>query len=565
MPCWNLLGVEICLPSLDDIVSAVVAPITSFITSSLSGLVNTLTPYVDTIINTLTPYFQSAVDTITTFLADPLASIQTVLGDVWSAIYGFWDYTTGELTGLWSDLAARVSDVGTQIGTGLSGLQDSFNTGLSNLGSSIHGFIAASNEALNGAVDTAGAAISGAVQTSQVVLMGAFDGMTNAISGVMGSVFTGFGFLDSDALLGVHTSVGAILDTTLKLLGLSHSPVTPSEAAQWVPGFIVEVSAAVTYLHTMNVLAESSSLGQIDMTLAESWKYPSTAAALKVATEFAAMPFTEGLGPAFKRFILKSYQPNIPPYMDLISIYVKEGYLEDHWVELPAEMVDNFKELGYPEYWTKRLWGKHWNYPSVTQLFDMLHRTAGTRPEIGVSSTVLSDMLKLHDYEPKWRSPLEAISWRAWRIYDTRTAWEMGIDDDLTLEKRLIDQGYEPDDALLLAKVQKMFVLRSEIDRLLSESDQDYIEGWINEATLKADYDATPYNSYVVELRVARAKLRRGRELKRDIKAALIDRFKKDDLTEKEFTQELSRLGIVEDWIGAELTRAKASKLRRAG
>lgn len=140
----------------------------------------------------------------------------------------------------------------------------------------------------------------------------------------------------------------------------------------------------------------------------------------------------------------------------------------------------------------------------------------------------------------------------------------MGIDDDITLEKRLIDQGYEPTDAKLLSEVQKMFVLRSEIDRLLSESDQDFIEGWISEATLKADYEATPYNPYVVELRVARARLRRSRELKRDIKAALIDRFKKDDLTETELKQELSRLGVIEEWISAEVTRANAYKLKRA-
>ncbi|GAJ11760.1 unnamed protein product, partial [marine sediment metagenome] len=242
-------------------------------------------------------------------------------------------------------------------------------------------------------------------------------------------------------------------------------------------------------------------------------------------------------------------------YMDLISIYVKEGYLEDHWVELPAEMVANFKELGFNEYWTKRLWGKHWVYPSPTQLYDMLHRTAGTRPEIGVTTEVLRGMLKLHDFEPKWRMPLEAISWRTWRIYDTRTAWEMGIDDDETLFKRLVDQGYEPKDARLLAEVQKMFVLRSEIDGLTREADTDFIDGWISESQLRADYEATPYNPYVIELRISKAKLRRDRELKKDLKAALTDRFKKGDVTETEYTEGLSRLGIVEVQIAAELER----------
>lgn len=136
----------------------------------------------------------------------------------------------------------------------------------------------------------------------------------------------------------------------------------------------------------------------------------------------------------------------------------------------------------------------------------------------------------------------------------------MELLDDTGLVKRLIDTGYEPRDAGLLAEIQKMFVLRSEIDKLLTESDEDFIEGWISEDQLKADYEATPYNAGVRELRVERAKLRKGRELKRDLKTALTDRYIKGDLSETEFTQELSRLGITQDWIATEVERANAKK-----
>lgn len=564
MPSYWLLGIEIYIPSVDDIVNGVLAPITTLINTIQGAIVDTLTPIINTVTNTLSPLFQGVIDNVTTFLSTTFSGLGVTLDSVWGSVSNLWTDISVGLGNLWGDISREFTSIGISVSTGLGNLWGDITKGLGDLGASLEGFITSSGVTIQNAVNTAGATMSGALESAQGVLMTAFDGMGNAVSSAIGGMFAGFGSLNVDALLGAHIDVKGILDTTVKLFGMLHSPITPAEAASWTPNFISQVSAAVGTLHITNTITEGLSLGQVDVCLAEAWKYPATAAALELATEFQAMPLREGLGPALKRHILKQYQPNIPPYMDLISIYVKEGYMPDHWVELPSEMVENFKELGFPEYWTKRLWGKHWNYPSATQLFEMLHRTAGTRTEIGVTTEVLREMLKLHDYEPKWRPRLEAISWRTWRIYDTRTAWEMGIDDDETLYKRLVDQGYEPADARLLSKVQKMFVLRSEIDRLLTESDQDFIEGWISEATLKADYEATPYNPYVVELRVARARLRRSRELKRDIKAALIDRFKKDDLTETELKQELSRLGVIEEWIAAEVTRANAYKLKRA-
>jgi len=562
MPCWNLLGLEICLPSLDDIVNAVVAPITGFVTSALSGLVSTLTPLFDSVVNTLSPIFQTVIDTIVGFLTDPLSYIQNTLGSVSGILSGLWIQISGGLEGLWSSINTGLTSIGSQIVGGLDTLWNSISSGLSSLGSSLSTLLNDAWITLSNGIDLVGSTLSGALETAQTVLMAAFDGMGNTISGIMGGIFSGFGALDVNGIVGAASNVLGMAESALTSAMLHYSPIEPSETVGIIESFITQVHAAAVTLHVANTVAESASLGQVDVTLEESWNYPNTAAAMSLATEFAAMPFKEGLGPAFKRYILASYQPNIPPYQDLIEIYVREGYLESHWVELPAEMVQNFKELGYTEEWTKRLWGKHWVYPSPTQLYEMMHRTAGNFPEIAVTSDVLRNMLKLHDFEPKWRMPLEAISWNTWRIYDIRTGWEMELLTDEGLVKRLIDTGYEPKDAELLANIQKMFVLRSEIDGLLTESDTDFMSGWISEDQLKADYGATPYNPSIVEMRIAKAKLRQERTDKADLKAALINRYVKGDLSETEFAQELSRLGIQQNRIAIEVTKANATKLK---
>jgi len=144
-----------------------------------------------------------------------------------------------------------------------------------------------------------------------------------------------------------------------------------------------------------------------------------------------------------------------------------------------------------------------------------------------------------------------------------RTAREIGLLSDSQALERLTALGYDPKDASLLIDVQQFEILRSEIDKLLTEADNDFTNGWISEDTLRADYGATPYGSDVVDLLIERAKERRDRNMKEDLKTALLDRFKKGDLSETEVTTELSRLGLVQDWISSEVARAKATMLTK--
>lgn len=563
MPCYSLLGVEICIPSIDDIVNAVLYPIVNVISEGLEAVITNFGSISEAVINTIAPMFQGVADAVISFVSDPLSSIQGLLSSVWGVLQGLGSQITGALEGALASISGSLSSLWASISGALSSLGASLMAGLSSLGSSLESFIISSGNALMGAINTAGAAMSSALETTGNVLLTAFDGMGNAISGIMGGIFSGFGSADVNAVVGSHSTVFSLLSSVLGGLEARHSPITPDQAREYVNPFIWDVTGACTTLHVTNMVTESLSLGQIDVSLQEAWRYPTTASALSVATELSGMPLREGLYPAFKRWILATYQPNIPPYQDLISIYVKEGYLEDHWVEIPQEMITNFRELGYSEYWTQRLWGKHWVYPSPTQLYEMLHRTAGTRPDIGVTEEILRNMLKLHDFEPKWRPRLEAISWRTWRIYDIRTAWEMGVEPDAQILKRLIDSGFNPKEADALLDVQKMFVLRTEIDAITREADSDFIEGWISEDQLRADYAGTPYNKDVIELRIARDKLRRDRDLKKDLKTAFTDRFKKGDISETDFSEALSKLGVVQVQISAEVERVRAYKLTK--
>lgn len=541
MPCYNILGIEICIPSLDDIVNAVVSPITSVINSTATTIINTLTPLFDNIINTLTPLFDTVTTNLSSLFSDLINNVMASIGNI----------------------AVTLGDLTTQIFLWIQNAINNINNTVAGIGNNIMGAINGAAAAIDSTVNNIGATLSTAIEAMPETVATLFDGAMNIISGAMTSLFSGFGVVDltsaGDQALTLSSAISASLVETLA----SHSPITPEEAASETIR-LRHIQRDYWYQLYITALAiEGMSLGQVDGPTTMLFQAPDIRAALDLAADWYKAAYEIGWKPLLERFYLASWTPKIPPYQDLISIYVREGYMPEKWVEFPEEMGKWFRELGYDEYWAKRLWGKHWVLPSPTQLYEMLHRTYGTQPEIGVTTEVLRKMLKLHDYEPEWRPRLEAISWRTWRIYDLRTGWEMGVLSDELLEKKIIDTGFHPDDAPLIADVQKLFVLRSEIEDLVRESVRDYVEGWITEDQLKADLDATPYNELVKQLRLERAKLRRQREIKKDIKKSLIDRYIKGDLTREELAQELSRLGLDETIISAEIEKADARKLRR--
>ncbi len=563
MPCYGLLGITLCIPSLDEIVNSVLAPVGSLIMDGLNGVINTLTPLFVGVQNTLSSVFQTIADGLSSGLSFLISGVQSVAGSIWSVVQTLPSAILSTVESFVGYLWDNIVGLGDYLASGIQFLGASLAEGVNSLGASLSAGVSSISATVSSGLSTLGSEITSAVYSAGEGLNVLFTAAFNEVGSVLGGVFTGFGSLDLGRAGTDVLTVGAMVQTSLMSGVLRHSPLTPSEAAFEVGNLRVQQRDAyyAAYLAALGI--EAASLGQVDGPAQMIFKSPDVAAGISLAESWYAAPYEIGWKPLLERHYLSIFEPLLPPYMDLIGIYVKEGYLEDHWVELPAEMVQNFRELGFSEYWTKRLWGKHWDYPSPTQLYEMLHRTAGNYPEIGVTTDVLRDMLKLHDFEPKWRAPLEAISWNTWRIYDIRTGWEMDLLDYEALERRLVDTGYEPRDATLLAEVQKMFVLRSEIDGLLSEADTDFMQGWIDELTLRANYDATPYRPEIRELRVQRALAKRDRAIKTDLKNALIDRFKKGDISESEFAEGLSRLGITEDWVQTEIERATAYKLTK--
>jgi hypothetical protein len=549
MPTYNIL--------------AITTPITNTVWNAIGFVDDLLRPMFNEIISTLTPIINAVRDSIVSFLRDSIGSISSGVGQISGAVSGLIAQLGEGVTQIIHSISGAVSDISRSVEGLISTSSAALNSTISVVGSALSGAIDASRVAIEGVIDTTGSLISGAIETTERVMITAFDGMGDAISNVIGGMFHGFGAIDVGQAGSNAQVLSQVSQASLNAALVRHSPMLPHEAYNETLGLRNSQRDTWYGLYIEALAIEAGSLGQVDTPGTMLLQAPDIAAGLKLASEWYAAPFEIGFKPLLERYYNMVYEPNIPDFQTMISVYVKEGYLESHWVELPTSMVNDFKELGYNEEWAKKIWGAHWQYPSPTQLYEMLHRTSGNFPEIGVTPETIAEMLKLHDFEPKWRDPLQAISWNTWRIYDIRTAWEMDLVDDTGLEKRLIDTGYEPKDAKILATVQKMFVLRTEIDGLLTESINDFKAGWITEDQLRTDMEATPYNPGVIELRISKAKLARDRAIKNDLLTSLTNRYTKGDLSSEEYTQELSRLGMSQDFINTQLKKADATKLKK--
>jgi len=174
---------------------------------------------------------------------------------------------------------------------------------------------------------------------------------------------------------------------------------------------------------------------------------------------------------------LLSLQWQLPGYADMISVYMREGYLEEKWVECPTEFLDYMKSLGYDTHWALRLWGKHWILPGVNLLYDMLHKGI-------IDYDTMVQMLRYHDFEPVWRDRLIANAWNMIPRVDLRRAYRYNLIGAEGLAQRYGWLGFKPSDAEIMARIAERSSLDRYYTRLETVARAAYRKGKISRETL---------------------------------------------------------------------------------
>jgi SOS response regulatory protein OraA/RecX len=244
---------------------------------------------------------------------------------------------------------------------------------------------------------------------------------------------------------------------------------------------------------------------------------------------------------------------------DYIRFAVKDAYTTDP--ALAATLAEDFPEVLGPKLTALGLnpddaiaaWRAHWDLPSPTQVFEMLHR--GVLPP-GDPDQVVADFLRASDYDPRWRGPLKAISYNPITRTDAKRAYKLGLGgfDEARLKRAYTDLGYTPADADTLVAFTKLDVgeeARAERELLVgpvrTQALNMYRTRRITEAELRTILANLKYPAEVVDRYVADIEFSRQADLREDIAAALKSAYVKALRSEDDTRQALLNAGYTGD------------------
>lgn len=143
---------------------------------------------------------------------------------------------------------------------------------------------------------------------------------------------------------------------------------------------------------------------------------------------------------------LKQMTLYLPTPQDVIRLAVRDAYSPATIAQygsdqdIPPDYFKHALAVGLPEDTAKRFWYAHWELPSPTQAYAMLHRGLITDEE-------LRTYLRVADYLPFWRDKLAAISYNVLGRIDIRRMHAMGILSDAEVLTSYKEEGYNERDA----------------------------------------------------------------------------------------------------------------------
>lgn len=178
---------------------------------------------------------------------------------------------------------------------------------------------------------------------------------------------------------------------------------------------------------------------------------------------------------------LKELQQVIPGLGDIIRMAVREAFTPEvvsqfqlH-AELPSDMVEWASKQGLSEDWAKAFWAAHWELPSLTMGFEMLHRGEITEDDMRL-------LIRTHDVSPYWRDKLLAISYTPYTRVDTRRMYEAGVLTKEDVYQAYRDIGYNDEKATNMTAFTVALSNAAERDLTKAEVLNGFKIGYFNEA-----------------------------------------------------------------------------------
>lgn len=135
-----------------------------------------------------------------------------------------------------------------------------------------------------------------------------------------------------------------------------------------------------------------------------------------------------------------------PSPSDLVSWQAKEVFepdaIEKYQLDDEFELINKeaFYKAGMNDEQILNYWRAHWQHPSLTMIYELLHRGLLTAEDV-------YEYYRLVEIPPYWREKLTAVSYLPYTRVDTRRMYAFGVLDREGVKRSYLDQGYDEEKA----------------------------------------------------------------------------------------------------------------------
>lgn len=240
----------------------------------------------------------------------------------------------------------------------------------------------------------------------------------------------------------------------------------------------------------------------------------------------------------------------LPQVPDLVRMLVREVFDPVQRAaltldaEYPAAATPLFKKLGISEPLAKDYWAAHWELPSPSMGYTMLHRRLITPDD-------LDALLKALDFAPVWRDLLAAISFRPYNRIDVRRMRKVDVLDRAEVKEAYLDLGYDEEKSENLAE----FVERISVEEVKAVKDETrrplrnlilggVRSGRISEQDARVALERIGIDPVTIKLALTEIDLQRSVDLADDIRAAIRRRYVSGDWLRERAAESLTEHGF---------------------
>ena len=280
--------------------------------------------------------------------------------------------------------------------------------------------------------------------------------------------------------------------------------------------------------------------------------------------------------------ILRKLSWAYPSPTDFIRFAVRDVFTTDKETqealsaEFPEDIVPYAEKAGMRKDVLMWYWKAHWELPSPTQVYEMLHRLnpdvlavrGEAYKEMGLELDKLQTTketvefyLKQADYDKRWRQRLLAISYSPLTRVDLRRIYELGLIDDNELLARLMEVGYTKKDAELMVEFYKTF--RQEEARTFAKTEIKYLlyYGIINETEAKVMLERLGYTEEDAKTMIELWKVKLAEKDMRETQKFVRDAYALGEITREEAERMLREAGLSKEVIAVVLDKEDKRRL----